>query len=400
MNDLATDIAPAPEPVSTVIDTETETRPSGGGAPRTLPDDAKAPSLRETISAVVKEEESAREKPEAKPDNAEPEAKDAKEPKAEEKAPDKSAAERAADGKFVAKPKDEAAQADTVPDDAVAKAEEKSGEAKHYPEPPKNFLPDSKEMWRNVPRPVRRDLDVMVREHEAFREQTKVATERYESIRPFDELARTNGRDLRESLAKMNEVENVLRRDPIVGLNQILQEIGPRKADGSAISLFEVAQFVVNQGQDGYQQRMQQAQQAQPPQPDPKFVQAQQELAETKARLIAVEVIAPFKAAHPRYDELQEPIAQFLQSGMIPTSLSAPERLEAAYVMAERLHPSSSPPAETSAAPAPADRADDSLNGQKSIKSAPGAVSQDMEPERGGSIRELLQDEMRRQKRS
>jgi hypothetical protein len=48
----------------------------------------------------------------------------------------------------------------------------------------------------------------------------------------------------------------------------------------------------------------------------------------------------------------------------------------------------------------PARRAEPDFSGSKSIKSAPGAVSTDMEPERGGSIRELLESELKRTKRS
>jgi hypothetical protein len=396
MTDLATDIGPIGTP-STVIDTETETAPSGGGVPRTLPDtDAKAPSLRDTIADVVKEEGAANDK-EAKADpvKADVEAKPAK---AEEKPEAKT--ERAPDGTFVAKPKEgeEVPAADTP---APANEAEKPGDAKHYPEPPKNFLPDSRELYRNVPRAVRRDIDVMVREHEQFREQATKANERYESIRPFDDLARSNGRDLRESLAKINNVENALQRDPVFGLNEVLKEVGPRKPDGTPYTIYEVASHIVQAGPEQFQQRLHSVQASQPTPPDPRLMQMEQELADAREQLVTMSVIEPFKAEHPRYDELKDTIAGFLQSGMIKSSLSAPERLEAAYVMAERHVPPSAHPAETEApAPIPQDRAAESLSGSKSIKSAPGAVSADMEPERGGSTRSILEDEIRRMRRA
>lgn len=394
MTELASEPVAA-EPLSTVIDTEATPGASGAGVPR-ITEDKPEPSLRDTITAVVKEgdAEKVEEPKEAKPEAEKPDDKAKAEPE------EKPKTDRAPDGKFAPKAKEEPANDLGKPDDSVAKAEEKSGDAKHYPEPPKNFLPDSKEMWRNVPRPVRRDIEIMVREHTEAMERTREHTQRYESIRPFDELARSNGRDLRESLAKMNEVETLLQRNPIMGLDAILREIGPRKRDGSAVSLYDVAHHIVQQGPQGFQQMVEQAQQAAPPRPDPRVEAMERELAETKAQLIATSVIEPFKAAHPRYDELQEPIAAILQSGMISPSLSPAERLEAAYVMAERLNPTSSPAAEPEPEPAPESRAADSLNGQKSIKSAPGAVTTEMESERGGSIRELLQDEFRRQRRS
>jgi hypothetical protein len=113
-------------------------------------------------------------------------------------------------------------------------------------------------------------------------------------------------------------------------------------------------------------------------------------------------VIEPFRAANPRYDELQDDIALFLQSGRIPASLSPSDRLAAAYDMAVRINPAShGDSADASQTdPEPARRADDTFSAGKSIKSAPGAVSTDMEPDRRGSIRDLLEDEVRRTKRS
>lgn len=396
MDDLSATIA-APETPSTVIDPATDTGPSGGGAPRALPTEEKPSSLRDTIAAVVKEGEP--EKVDAKAEK--PEAKvDPKAPKVDEE--DKPKTERAPDGKFAPRAKVEGEADAEAKVDAQAANDDKAGDPKHYPEPPKNFLADSRETWRNVPRPVRRDIEVMTREHEAFREQATKDTERYESIRPFDDLARSNGRDLKDSLAKITNVENALQRDVVYGLDQVLKEIGPRKQDGSPVSIYELASHIVQQGPQEFQNRMQNVQRSQPAPPDPQTEQMRQQLQSAQEQLVAVQVIEPFKAEHPRYDELKDYIAGFLKSDMIPASLSAPERLEAAYVMAERIAPPSSRPTEDDPAPAPTppSRAADSLNGSKSIKSAPGAVSSDMEPERGGSIGDILRDEARRMKRA
>src|SRR3546814_16478641 len=56
---------------------------------------------------------------------------------------------------------------------------------------------------------------------------------------------------------------------------------------------------------------------------------------------LAATIIDPFKRDHPRYAELEQDIAFFLQSGKIPTSLSPSDRLAAAYDMAERINPPS-----------------------------------------------------------
>src|SRR3546814_13493967 len=63
-------------------------------------------------------------------------------------------------------------------------------------------------------------------EHETATQQHREALERYESVRDFDELARQNGRDLRQSLMQVNELENLLKSNPIAGLNKVLMQAG------------------------------------------------------------------------------------------------------------------------------------------------------------------------------
>lgn len=387
------------EPLSTTLDTSVGTGAAGAGAPRTLDDpakpEAKEPaSLRDTIASEVK----GGAKDEAAPDGeAKPEESKAKDEKTE------------ADGK--AKPDDKPAdvKADKADDGKAVKLDEPSDEADkpepdtkadkpgHY-EPPKALLPDAREKWVNVPRTVQRDIDNMARQHESEVTRLREATQRYDSIRQFDELAQQNGRDLKDSLAKMAEIEDKLQSNPVAGLNAILQEVGPRKADGSPVSLYEVATYIAQQGPEGYQRIVAQ----QPPQQqqeNPEVLQLKQQIAQMQVQQVASSVIEPFKASHPRYDELRGTIAQFLKTDMIPTSLSASDRLEAAYNMAERLNPPSNVADQPDTArPDPDRRADTNLSGSKSIKSAPGSVTPDLEPDRGGSIRDLLADEMRRKR--
>ncbi len=86
---------------------------------------------------------------------------------------------------------------------------------------------------------------------------------------------------------------------------------------------------------------------------------------------VAQRFIEPFKADHPRYDELESDIAFFLKSGKIPQSLSERERLEAAYDMAERINPApkfgaSREPGTPASVPRPLDPA-----GKKSVTGSP-----------------------------
>jgi hypothetical protein len=387
MTDLAAD-APAPETKSTTLDAEAPLSPSGAGAPKL---EAEEPAnLRDVIAAEAKKADEA---PKPEP-TAEEKPKDGPKPEAEPKK-----AERAEDGKFKAK------EAEPQQVEPEAKAESKPDADKGQRiEPPKNFLPDAKETWRNTPRAVQRDVEQMTKRHEAEVTELRKATERYEALREFDELAGRNGRDLCESLTKLSQIEDLMQANPYAGLNAILQEIGPRKPDGTAPSLYEVAQFITQQGPEKWQQIVaHRAQPAQQPQNDnPEIVQLRQQVAQMQAQTLSATVIEPFKASHPRYEELREDIALFLKSGRIPADLSPADKLAAAYDMAERINPSShvDEPADKPSPDADG-RADPSgSSGSKSIKSAPGSVLTDDAPARGGSIRDLLADEFKRQKRA
>src|SRR3546814_5939592 len=67
-----------------------------------------------------------------------------------------------------------------------------------------------------------------------------------------DLLAARNGVDLRQTLAEVKHLEDLMEANPLAALNAILLRSGPRKADGQPVSLFEMAAHIVQMGQDGY----------------------------------------------------------------------------------------------------------------------------------------------------
>jgi hypothetical protein len=394
------------EPSSTTLDPGAVTPTAAGGGSPNIPNEA--PSLRDSIEAAVKEvsQPEAKEGEAAKPDKDADHEKGEAKPKegAEKPQADKSeekpkeqpkAPERAPDGKFSAKPeadgteKGEGGNQPTQVKQGISQA-------------PSRFLPDAKEKWANTPRAVQRDVENLIREREADVDRYRETSERYERVRDFDELARSNGRELRDSLAQVHQFENMMRQNPVAALNMALMEVGPRKNDGQPYSLFEIAQAVVQQGPEAYQRMMTQSAPAEQRE-DPRIAQLQQQLQQVKVQSLTEQVIEPFKAEHPRYEELQDHIAMFLQSGIIPKTLSLHDRLAAAYDMAERINPSSHVASQASNDPGPdpdTRRADADFSGSKSIKSAPGSVTPDEEPERGGSIREQLERAIRNQRRA
>lgn len=370
--------------LSTEIDTDAGPSAGGGGQ---VVEPAEPASLRSDLETVFREE-TGKEADDAKPEDGDKEpdekpepAKDEKGDKEQAKEDEKPKPQRAEDGKFARTEKDD-----------QPKEERKLVEA------PSNFLPKAKEVWRNTPHAVQAEVARMVQEHQEASERVRETTERYESLRQYDDLARSNGRDLRESLERMTQVENLLQQNPIAGLNAILMEVGPRKADGQPYSLMEVAQFIAQQDPQQYQQMVRPPQEA--PREDPRVVELQQQLAQVQHRQIHDTVIAPFAQAHPRFAELERDIAFFLQSDRIPTSLSPQDRLAAAYDMAERINPPSY--ADDTVSPqqglATPRRADEGFSGSKSIKSSPGSVSEEFDPmaKSGESIRDSLRAEARR----
>jgi hypothetical protein len=400
-----TDLATTEAPVSTTLEPNDTPSVSGGGTPHIeAAEPARGPSLRDTVAAEfkadAKEAKPADEAADKKPAEKPQEGKEAEAKPETAKEPAKGS-ERSPDGKFAPKQ----AEGDEPKPEGEAEVKETQSKPQGHIDPPKNFLPDAKETWRNTPRAVQRDVENTIRTYEAKVAEFSEIAERYEPIREYDDFVRQNGRaGVHETLQEVTQLENLMLTNPIAGLNQALLRAGPRKPDGQPYSLFEVAQTIVNSGQDNYHKTVSQAktQQTQEQREDPRIAQLEQQLAKVQQQQLAATVIEPFKADHPRYEELKGDIAFFLQSGKIPTSLSQSDRLAAAYDMAARINPAShgDEAAAHETSPEPRDRAVSDLSGSKSIKSAPGAVSSDMEPDRGGSIRDLLSAELKRAKRS
>ena len=411
MSDLVATLADAASaPDSTVLDAGSVSSSGGGQMPAHEEFNNTIKSALEQVTAEPEPaaKEAAPKEPAAKDETqVEPDAKveaKAEEPKDEAPAPKEKTA-RGADGKFASAPKEEAPAETTEP-------KEQADDKQVIPAPAR-LLPDAQEKWKSTPRSVQRDIAQWMQEAETEREQFRTQTERYESIRPFDELARSNGRDLRESLVKLNHVENLLQSNPLAGLNEILREIGPRKADGSPYSLYEVAEHVINQGQQGYQQTIAQAQQQTRAQAEAGQVQQlQQEVQQLRAQQVItdtqLQVIEPFKAQHPRYDELRDEIALQIQTlRMHPTygsqfqGLSPIDQLSMAYERAERIIPPSSPDASrTVSDPDPATRVEPDFSGRKSIRTGPGAVSPVEDVPGSKSLDDVLLDSLRKTRRA
>ena len=263
-----------------------------------------------------------------------------------------------------------------VPGEQVARPSE--GKA---PEPPARFMPAEKELWRHVPNQLKSAVARIEREYAAEAETHAAARQFHEELREYDELAKRTGTTVKEALKSYVELEQSFARDPSGTLPRLLQKVGMNpmqavlavlKSAGATPQQF--AEHVrLNPGQ--YQgQAMQPMRQPAQPAPDPMASRAMQEVQDLKHHLVRQEVLTnvvdPFRAEHPRFDELQEDIAFFLNSGKIPDSMDDFERLAAAYDMADRINPASYRD-EPQAEPAQPTALVNPVAGKKSIRGAP-----------------------------
>lgn len=383
------------EPPSTVLNPQTVEHISGGGKPA-LTEKDNSGSIESVLEAELAEMK-AQDKP------AEKEAAEPKEPKED----DKPAKPRAEDGKF-AKAQDKAeaepdAKADksAPPKGAVQEAPERRPSEGRHPEPPARFLPEARAKWANVPNEVKAEFHRVSQEMEQETGQYRASHERYSQLKDFDELARSNGRDLRESLLKVNEVENAMARNPIAGLDAILLEIGPRKSDGSPLTIMDVANYLT-QNPQAYQPQMAMPQPSAQPQANPEIAALKAEVQSLRAEQTVVPVIQRFADAHTDFDAIQGRIEQILTSGVIEqlygNGLSLEQKLSEAYRMAGGQGPSSRPDTEAalSHSAAKTERPVNPDAGTKSVRGAPadGADTKTEEPET--EIGDLLRKEMRK----
>jgi len=284
------------------------------------------------------EEKAAAEKtPKQEPSGKQPEKTEAKaeqpakkeEPEAKAKTPEKADGEpaereRGPDGKFVAKDaaKD---QPDAEKADPESQEKQEGDKPENFGDAPPRFSPDAKAAWKDAPEPVRAEITRAVKELEGGIEQYRQA---YEPFRDFHKQLQDNGQTFQEVLQHYTGIEDMLRQDPMQGLDRICRNMGT--------DLRTVAAHVMNQPAD------QQASQTSAVihQLEQKIAGLEKQLGgvsqniETQHRTAAEKEIAAFASApgHERFDELADDIAFLVESGRASD-------LDQAYELAARLNP-------------------------------------------------------------
>lgn len=401
-----------------------------------VPEPSVAPATQEQPVQTPQPIESRGPQPESKPEPKEPakaedQGKKDEQPqrsksvsealkKADEKAREKAAEKKVDEGK--AKEKAEAAKPDDKPKtedrtrDETGKFAAKeqpqqqpaSQEAKDSPHRaiPERFKSDqaASAEWEKAPESVRAAVHRVTREMEQGITKYKADAEEYGELKEYRELASKHGTSIKRALDNYVGIEQLLNKDPIAGLEKVVSNLGLKRQDGSAVTLRDVAGYILGQKPEDVASRQDAVIQSLNRQIEElktqiggvtKNIESQQ--TQTLASTItgfAQEKDASGNPIRPRFDELEADIAFFLTSDKIDESLPVRERLSEAYKLAERLNPAPQtafqPPAQTRNAPDPNAEAQTLID--KGSKSVSGAPSGDQPGKRSpsSSIRESL----------
>lgn len=403
--------ATALEPSSTVVNPNSVVEHISGGGKTDLTEKADSGSVESVLEAELAEIK-AKEAKDAKPEadgKDKPEAK-AKDDKGEPAKVEKTEKPRAEDGKFAKAQTDEETDAAKAEKGAAAKSatgqegsERRTSEGRH-PEPPARFLPEARAKWANVPNEVKAEFHRVSQEYEQESQQFKASHERYQHLKPFDDLARSNGRDLRESLTKVNEIENAIQRNPIAGLDAVLREVGPRRSDGSPLTIMDVAQYLT-QNPHAYQPGAPapQPQQGGQQQPHPDIARLTEQVNALVANQTILPVVEKFSEGKPDFEAIADKIQSILESGIVEslygTGLSLEQKLSEAYRMAGGQGPSSRSDTETALAHSEAPpRPVNPDAGKKSVRGAPAdGTDTSTDDTDSDDIREMLRKQLRQQ---
>lgn len=287
--------------------------------------------------------------------------KPAKDEKAEaEEPPAKEPKPRAQDGKFAAK----------AVDGDAPKAEVKPTA---YAEAPSRFDDAAKKEWETTPESVRGAIHRAHRELEAGIQKYKADAEAFEPLRKYDAMAKQAGTTVHAALDRYVQMDQMLRQNPMAGIERIVADMGLRRNDGSAVTFRDIAQTYLNRSPVENQNASLQAELAMIKQAQQQ--QAQQMEADRQARE-RESLLSTARAEMPRLDELRPAMIGLIQSGAIQGGASDIEIMRAAYAEASRLYPiaahTSAPDAlaqtQTTRQPNP--------DGRKSITGAPSTNTQ------------------------
>lgn len=331
MSDVVENTPATEAPLSTAIEARSDAASVGAGTPDLTPADdgaEKIASIDDAINAASKEiDKETPAEPEQEAEDKEPPKKPAPEkekPEGEEEEPEEAEEEKPV------KPKPEVKTTEGEPEDARPQRRPA----------PRDFQGRAAAQWTSTPRSVQEAVFKLERDYEEKLSRSSAVRQEWQQVEPYAEMAKKSGTTLPVALARYVEAEKAIQENPVAGITAIMRNAGLDPA--------KFAQMVL-QNPDGYRQELikgqQQFQQRSTQAKDDQLAQMQRQVEAMQqsqaADRVRMELIEPFRAANPRFDELQEQVAKFLNSDIIDRNLSPAERLQQAFSMAERLYPAS-----------------------------------------------------------
>lgn len=406
MSDIATGAAPAAADTSSasndsVVQTPNPIRtdPQPQDKAQTSEQPKEKPSARDAI-AKAREKVNEQEKAEvaAKPVKSEGQHSQKPEAKADTKDTAKADAAKSDNrddaGRY--KTKDQATDAAQQPKPQQTSEQQQPIQKSRY-EAPKRFSSDTAATadWEKVPESVQAAVHRVHREMEEGITKYKTSHDRYETIREFDEIAKSNGHELRGSLEKVVAIEQAFARNPVEGFQRVCDHFG--------FNMRQLAAHIAGQKAEDVQVQQ-----------EGTINELRREIASLKQEISGVSTgfkeqqtaatskeVEAFAADNPRFYDIMEDVAFFLKSDKVDPNLPAMDRLKAAYQLADRLNPDpNAKPANTaSASEAGAAKASDATSealaaqtrkGEKSISGAPNAGSDPAHREPSTSVKDSL----------
>lgn len=382
------------------ISTEPRQAPEAKPEPKADPEGKKEPistrdAIRKAREQVEKNEKEAAEKP---ADKQKPVSSDA--------------SNRGTDGKFApkdGKPAGEGQpqkQGEPAPAGSARQAQQPAAEGERgkphsftedapaEAKAPSRFHEGAKAEWNATPQSVRSEVARMEKEFSEGFKKYKESAEAFEPVRKFHEMAKQGGTTLDQALTKYVNLENVLRADvdqgriPIRGLEEVCRNFGMSLRDVAAAVLGQSPDQVTSQQDATIRDLRAQVQRLE------SAVGGVTSTFQTQQKTATLSEIEAFAAQNPRFEELSEDIAFFLES-------KRAKDLSEAYDLAAKLNPAAEPAKSATGSsatraqePSSARTAGDVAQtdkGQKSITGAPSSGSDPVTPKRpSSSIREAL----------
>ena len=243
-----------------------------------------------------------------------------------------------------------------------------------FKDPPRRFDDGAKSEWESVPESVRGATHRTIREIEQGLERYQQAFEPYKQI---DAKLKETGQSLQEVVGYYSGIEDLLRRDPIGGLDTICRNLGS--------SLREVAEKVLGQTPDEHRAQSDQTINGLRGEINQLKNALGQVTGSVKQQMQtqAMNEINAFAETHPRFDELSETIAAEIDAG---------HSLKEAYRRAELLNPAPVAPVQTRSETIQPKAEVQTLKGSKSVSGSPRSGQTPAKAKPGpSSIREAIE---------